>query len=938
MAVKRRTLTWAAAVVVVLVAVVAGVVIKQHSGTTAQVHAQATVPVSGQSSLICNQRAQYLTSPWSYHDLASGSQKYTVAQFRALPGYGKTLPLLPSYIANQSSATTAAVIFAPGSDVGQPTYNFPETPILYFFEGGAYGPLTLQSVSGDMFIGGSAPGFPEPTFDNHNSAGGISAQNATYGFSGGASTLAAKAPAGATTITATAPINGYISYITFADGSTYPIASHTRNSITLGSPLVGAQAAGSSVWANVQAPIAKVALSARQGAASVTLTSSSIPLVPHGQIRIGDHQYQSTSVSSDQSGYTLGVGGLDMAVAANTPVYYDDLSGSVTVSYLDISHDLHNTTGTIYTGSGWTVSHNNIHDGYSTPGNGIAIYGGDHGIIEYNCLSKMGTYGVSIFGTNNNFRNNEVFESNYLHDPGCGCSGGGKWWGTVNADIVDNAFINDSPGGGSPVWLDNGNTGTLISGNYFEKSYGSAVVSETGFNLNITGNLFMNGGWGNGTGACGANCNGAVNLNSSGGFRIPGSRYDNQVLVTRNQFINNWMGINIWQAGGRSCENSGEGWPDDSGYCTGGYPYTQTAAADGRYYFSHIGDAVHGFTTSVVQAASPGSSTVLVSGAVAINDQIGFANPVKTTTSETTNVSAFTGSATIHVASTTGFPSSGQLRVGTSAAWGDAGGSFTGAILSYAGKTATTFTRVSLVRGSGMLAGPILQVQPYKVTAETCYANDCALTITPALAAAQAAGATVTNAGTCQLYATSAALPSGPLAPSGVSYWDGCQWRAQHISVTGNNFVFDPAAVAAGHPLVGRTSTSCTADHANACGTNFMAFQLSGEQPFSSQIGANAMMSNSAFRNINAVTSPPGAAAGNGEAPAATYGPTIRTPVHGSGTPIFSAIAVGCRCRPTRRPGRACPQRPAAWTSQTGSPTGSRMPTVPLIRPANPPR
>lgn len=843
--------------------------ITQDSGApTAQIQTPAAARVPGQGSLICNQPARYLTSPWSYHGLASGSQSYTVAQYQALPGYGKTLPPLPSYIASQKSATTAAVIFAPGNNTSQPTYNFPETPILYFFEGGAYGALTLQSVSGDMFIGGSAPGFPEPTFDNHNSAGGISAQNDAYGFSGGASSLATRAPAGARVVTTTSPIDGYIGYVTFADGSTYHIASHTKTSITLDSPLTEDKAAGSAVWANIQAPIAKVSSSVRQGAASVALTSSSIPLVPYGEVRIGDHAYQTISVSGSQSSYTVGVGGLDMAVVANTPVYYDDLSGGVTVSYLNISHDLHNTTGTIYTGTGWTVSHNNIHDSYSTPGNGIAIYGGDQGIIEYNCLAKMGTYGVSIFGTNNRFRHNEIFESNYLRDPGCGCSGGGKWWGTVNADIVDNAFINDSPGGGSPVWLDNGNAGTLISGNYFDKSYGSAVVSETGFNLRIVGNLFLNGGWGKGAGACGANCNGAVNLNSSGGFRIPGSRYDNQVLVTKNQFINNWMGVNIWQAGGRSCENSGEGWPDDSGYCTGGYPYTQTAAAGGQYYFSHIGDAAHGFTTSLAQDASAGSSTVLVSGAVAINDQIGFANPVKTTTRETTNVSALTGSTTIRVASTTGFPSSGQLRVGTSTAWGDAGGSFTGAVLSYSGKTATTFTGVSLVRGSGTLAGPILQVQPYKVTGEACYANDCALTITPTLAMAQAAGDTVTNAGTCQLYATSAALPSGPLAPNGVSYWDGCQWRAQHISVTGNNFVFDPAAIAAGHPLAGGTSTSCTSDHANACGTNFMAFQLSGEPPFSSQIGANALMSNSAFKNINAVTNPPGAPAGNGEAPA----------------------------------------------------------------------
>src|SRR5206468_356763 len=92
-------------------------------------------------------------------------------------------------------------------------------------------------------------------------------------------------------------------------------------------------------------------------------------------------------------------------------------------------------------------------------------------------------------------------------------------------------------------------SGTLISGNYFYKSYSSAIVSETGFNLNVTGNLFMDGGWGKGSGGCGNNCNGAVNLNSSGGFNVPGSRYENQVLVSGNQFVDNWEGITIWQAG-----------------------------------------------------------------------------------------------------------------------------------------------------------------------------------------------------------------------------------------------------------------------------------------------------------------------------------------------------------------------------------------------------
>jgi hypothetical protein len=136
-------------------------------------------------------------------------------------------------------------------------------------------------------------------------------------------------------------------------------------------------------------------------------------------------------------------------------------------------------------------------------------------------------------------------------------------------------------------------------------------------------------------------------------------------------------------------------------------------------------------------------------------------------------------------------------------------------------------------------------------------------------------GAAVSNAGTCQLYATSSALPSGPLAPDGTSYWDGCQWEARNISVTGNVFQFDPSVIASSAPLAGGgKTTTCTAAHASSCGTNFMAYQVSGEAPFGTQMGANAMMSSSSFTacpswdsgctrsplsNLNALASPPGA-------------------------------------------------------------------------------
>ena len=882
-----------AATVVALVIALIGVVVWQLTapGSRAETAPQqaeeqsqpAGYKVPGENYQICNEKSKYLTSPWTYDALASGSQSYTVAQYEALPGYGTKLPPLPSYIASEPSATEAAVIFAPGSThINAPAYDFPGTPILYFFEGGSYRELALQSVSGDEFIGGAAAGYPEPAFNDGGTAGGINNSNDSYGYSGGAGTLSASAKVGAKTVSTVTAIPGYIGYITFTDGSTYGISAHSGTSITLSSPLTSAEASGSPVWANSNPPIAEVSAGAAQGATRVTLTSSSVPLVTYGEVVIGDDAYELTSVSGGQSGYTVGVAGLDVAVAAHTPVYYDVPAGGVRVEYLDISNDLHSTNGTISLGSGWTIEHNDIHDSYGAPGEGVAFYGGDEGTIEYNCFSRLGDYAGGGSGTGGSFDYNEVLETAYKPDPGCGCSGGGKWWGTLNSNITDNAFVEDGAGGQPAIWLDNGNTGTLIEGNYFYRDSGSAIVNETGYNMRVDDNLFLDDGWGDGRGQ-GSNNDGAVNINSSGGFNIPNSRYENSISVSSNYFINDWEGVNIWQSGLRSCESSGEGWPVDASYCSGGFPNTATTAAGGQYYFSHIGDSKHSGATTLAQPVSAGSSTILVEGAEAIDDQVGFSDPASTTTTDTTNVSSFTGSGTITVSSTTGFPASGQLRVGTSAAWNDGAGSYTGAILSYSGMTATSFMGVSFVRGSGTLSGPILEVQPYKVTAETCYSNDCVLTVSPPITRSQTADTEVSNAGTCQLYATSAALPSGPFAPDGVSYWDGCQWEAHDISVTGNYFVFQPSFIAASAAPQGTaTSTVCTASHTGSCGTNFMAYQASGEAPFGNQTGANALMSSSSFvgcpswdsgcatnplANINALSDPPGTTANNGERP-----------------------------------------------------------------------
>src|SRR5262249_48207322 len=77
-------------------------------------------------------------------------------------------------------------------------------------------------------------------------------------------------------------------------------------------------------------------------------------------------------------------------------------------------------------------------------------------------------------------------------------------------------------------------------------------------------------------------------------------------------------------------------------------------------------------------------------------------------------------------------------------------------------------------------------------------------------------------------------------------------------------------------------TTTCTAANANACGTNFMAYQVAGEPPFEKQVGANMMMSSSSFTgcptwdhgcttgplsNLNALSSLSGAATDKNVAP-----------------------------------------------------------------------
>lgn len=853
------------------------------TSVTSPVQPAGTQPVAGEDYELCTDpvaAAEYLTSPWTYHALTSGSEDYTVAQYQSLPGYGVTLPPLPSYIADEPPSTEAAVIYAPGSQASAPSYGVPESPVLMFFEGGTYGSIGFESAAGDLFVGGSASGFSEPVFAD---GGTISDQEDSYDFSGGGSTLTATATAGATTVTTADAISGYIGLLTFADGTTYPIASQSGTTITLTSPLSASENAGTAVWASRSEAIGNLAAPAAQGSTTIATGAVAVPVVPWEYLDIGaaDGSVETAQVSqvsgSEAGGYTLTLTEpLSTAASAAAPVYYGGPAGGVTVEYLDIGNGGGGTTFWVSGGSGWTIEHNDIHDNYAggadyatTSAAGTAINGADHSTIEYNCFQRLGEYALNGGGTGTAFDYNQVDETPYQPDlSGNGQSGCGKWWGSTNNDLVGNAFTDE--GRSACVWFDNGNTGMLVQGNYFYNIGSRAIQNETGYNSEYLGNLFVD-------------VEAGIYLNDSGGWDIPGSNYEDEIVVQGNTFYNAQEAIDIWGASGRSCLNSGEATANGESdpYCSGGSPQMPP---DGQY-FTHYHDSTVGAVATVAgnedcSSSSPCSSVTL-SGAPAIDDFVGFASqapdacsssspcgayaddPVETSTTDGTDVSSFTGAGTINVASTAGFPASGQLLVDTSV------GSLpysTGAVVSYTGTTATSFTGVGLVSGSGTLTGTVEAVQPYHVTAVTCPGGNCSgdvtVDVSPPVTTALAAGTAVYSTGTCPYYDTVAATPSSPMAPDGTSYYDGCMWEDRNISVTGNTFDVDPAQFDSAPAPEGGAAWTCTTGPSGDCAQDTMGYQYPGDDagPYNNVALSNAMMSDSSlpapYDNLNASGSP----------------------------------------------------------------------------------
>ena len=245
---------------------------------------------------------------------------------------------------------------------------------------------------------------------------------------------------------------------------------------------------------------------------------------------------------------------------------FTQLAANVTVKHLTV-------TGFVAPGDeavvnhdsarGWVIERNTIHHN-----GGAGAYLGDNNRLSQNCLTDNSQYGFQGGGASLTVDRNEIARNNTFdyetQQPGCGCSGGAKFW-AAGPGTVTNNWVHDNTNVG--LWWDNNNTGFLVEGNLIEGSTAEAIVYETSYNFRIVGNTLRQNTKGKGQAYQSRGDPfpiGTIYISEAGGdSRIGGGLYAASE-ISRNVFEDNWAGVVLW-------ENSDRFGHDDSANTSKGY-------------------------------------------------------------------------------------------------------------------------------------------------------------------------------------------------------------------------------------------------------------------------------------------------------------------------------------------------------------------------------
>jgi Right handed beta helix region len=261
------------------------------------------------------------------------------------------------------------------------------------------------------------------------------------------------------------------------------------------------------------------------------------------------------------------------AVLSGQQVNYYAFAGNatnVTISYLTIKNfgtrggNFNQGAVNVSSASDWTIDHTTVED---NAGAGVMLGSGDR--LLYDCLLKNQQYGFNAYSvpgpSHLTMDDNEIAENDTYnwekHSPGCGCTGGGKFWDVNGANVEDNwVHGNHSVG----MWADTNNQGFNFTGNYFEDNYSEALIYEISYNAQIKDNLFTGNAIGLGPSSPGFPT-AAIYISESGSDSRVATNYNQSFEITGNTFIDNWSGVILWENSNRYC-----GSPDNSssGTCT----------------------------------------------------------------------------------------------------------------------------------------------------------------------------------------------------------------------------------------------------------------------------------------------------------------------------------------------------------------------------------
>lgn len=231
---------------------------------------------------------------------------------------------------------------------------------------------------------------------------------------------------------------------------------------------------------------------------------------------------------------------------------------NVTIKYLTIQNfgkalD-NNNEGVVNhdAGNGWTIEYNTIQNNA-----GAGVFIGDDNIVQYNCLTNNRQYGFSAYqpdGVQNvtldhneiSYNNTDDWESRI---DGCGCTGGGKFWETKNANITNNYVHHNKSVG---IWADNNNAGFLIEGNYVFENDDVGIFYETSYNALIRNNAVIRNALKAGPGNPGFPT-GGIYLSEAGSDNRVATAYNSTLDVTGNLIEDNWSGVVLWENADRYC-------------------------------------------------------------------------------------------------------------------------------------------------------------------------------------------------------------------------------------------------------------------------------------------------------------------------------------------------------------------------------------------------